>query len=146
MKYNLLQRVLHRWFVVLAVTALVITSVTPALADCPCVTQASGFAGGVGTPSNPYQVCMPSHLDNVRNHLSSNFVQTAHIDMSGFGNFTPIGDNVNHFVGFYDGELKTISNLTVTGASQNNRALFYTVGASGTVGFLIIKVLLPKSC
>jgi hypothetical protein len=50
--------------------------------------------------------------------LSGNYIQTADIDMSG-GNWTPIGigpeaTTANHFTGTFDGNGKTITNLTVS--------------------------------
>jgi hypothetical protein len=39
------------------------------------------FAGGTGTSGNPYQVANATHLNNVRNHLGSYFIQTANINL-----------------------------------------------------------------
>ncbi len=113
----------HYPFILVAVVAT-IAIVSPVLAQCPCVTQASGFAGGDGSPGDPYQVCLPAHLDNVRNHLSSHFIQTADLDMSGFGNFTPIGSEPSKFTGVYDGSSNEISGLAISFPSTDSVGLF----------------------
>ncbi len=117
------------WVVVVVAVALP----GRAHAQCPCETQPSGFAGGDGTPGNPYQVCLPEHLDNVRNHLSASFIQTADIDMGGFGNFTPIGDIFDPFDGSYDGSFLEISNLTTSHPSSNDIGLIGVVSATGSI-------------
>ena len=124
---------MHRWFVAVAVIVLVPVAPSPALAECPCETQPSGFAGGDGTPGNPFQVCMPSHLDNVRNHMSSNFVQTADIDMSGFGNFTPIGSIGSQFLGRYDGSNFEIQNISIIQPGSEDVGLFGVIGSEGVI-------------
>ncbi len=76
------------------------------------------FAGGDGSSGSPYQVATATHLNNVRNHLGASFVQTANIDLgvspynTGSG-FEPIGDSSTKFVGSFDGNGFTISNLYI---------------------------------
>jgi hypothetical protein len=67
------------------------------------------FAGGTGTSDDPYQVATPQHLDNIRNYLSSYFLQTADINLgippynTGYG-WNPIGGtNPYDFTGSYNG-------------------------------------------
>ena len=42
-----------------------------------CISTAFGFAGGDGSSGSPYQVSNADELDDVRNYLSSYFIQTA---------------------------------------------------------------------
>ena len=129
---------MHRWFVVAAVIALVPVAPNSTLAECPCETQPSGFAGGDGTPGNPFQVCLPEHLDNVRNHLSSHFIQTADIDMSGFGNFTPIGSIGNQFSGNYNGAFLEIQNISIIQPASNDVGLFGVLASTGVLQTIVL--------
>ncbi len=126
---------LHRWFVVVAVVALVMTEVNSAIAQCECVTEASGFGGGDGSFPNPYQVCRPEHLDEVRNHLSSAFIQTADIDLAGYS-FAPIGTQAAPFNGPYNGQNYSISNLTINLPAQDHVGLFGYTDIFAFVGTL----------
>ena len=61
------------------------------LASCPCPTEASGFAGGSGTPADPYLVCDAAQLDRVRDDLEGHYRLTADVDLDGVS-WTPIAD------------------------------------------------------
>ncbi|MCL1813901.1 MAG: hypothetical protein FWG29_10345 [Treponema sp.] len=67
--------------------------------------------------------------------LDANYKLTANIDMSGVSNFTPISpwvsDDHPHFTGVFDGNGKTISNLTVN--SAGDAGLFGYVGPGCTI-------------
>jgi hypothetical protein len=63
--------------------------------------------------------------------VSAHYRQTADIAMT-TGNFTPIGNSTNNFLGVYDGDGYTITGLIVTGTS-NYQGLFGIIGATGTV-------------
>lgn len=60
------------------------------------------FAGGDGSPEDPFLVETATHLDAVRDYAGSNFVQVAHIDLGeapwneGDG-WTPIGSSGTPF-------------------------------------------------
>lgn len=88
----------------------------------------AAFAGGDGSAASPYQVETAEQLDLVREHLDKHFVLTADIDLSAYGNWTPIGsfqprsdapedvevpDAQLAFSGSFDGAGHTISNLTI---------------------------------
>ncbi|MDD2234443.1 MAG: hypothetical protein PHV03_05980 [Desulfitobacteriaceae bacterium] len=93
---------------------------------------------GVGTAANPYQISSPEHLDGMREKMAENggtvhFIQTEDIDLSGYDNWTPIGDNTNPFKGTYDGNGKSIYNLNINDDTSNYVGLFGYVGASGTL-------------
>ena len=86
----------------------------------------SPFAGGSGTSGNPYRVASAEQLDSVRDYPSSNFIQTADIDLSGI-DWNPIG---GVFSGTYNGQDNKISNLTEDGSSSYF-AVFEEVGSGG---------------
>ncbi|MEQ8524130.1 T9SS type A sorting domain-containing protein [Gracilimonas sp.] len=79
------------------------------------------FAGGSGTPGDPYLVATAAQLNEVRNHLTSHFIQTADIDLGGddpAGDFynsglgwVPIGQFNNEFEGSYNGDGYKITGL-----------------------------------
>lgn len=69
---------------------------------------------GAGTQSNPYLVSTPQDLNSIRNNLTAYYELTNDIDMSGWGNFTPIATTTaNRFEGFIDGKGYKIINLNV---------------------------------
>ena len=75
------------------------------------------FAGGSGTSGDPYQIATALQLDSVRHHLSSHYILTANIDLSGYSDWKPIGYTYgasNPFNGTLDGNGKTISNMRIT--------------------------------
>lgn len=69
------------------------------------------FAGGSGTPADPYQIATAAQLDGIRNHLDAHFILTANIDLNGV-RFLPICDD---FSGSLDGNGFAISNWTHPG-------------------------------
>ncbi len=72
------------------------------------------FAGGDGSEENPYQVSTPEQLNAVRYDLSAHYIQINDIDMSDWGNWEPIGNSENAFLGSYNGNNYMINNLTFT--------------------------------
>ena len=71
------------------------------------------FAGGDGTPGDPYQVATAAQLNEIRNYLSDHFVLTDDIDLSAYTDgdgWAPIGPT---FWGSYDGAGHTISGLFI---------------------------------
>jgi len=97
-------------------------------------------SSGDGSSGNPYQIAMLDNLLWISAHLSSwgkSFIQTADIDAAATESwnleegFSPIGDNVNHFTGVYDGNSHTISSLYINRSGKDYQALFgYTSGAT----------------
>ncbi|ALX47853.1 hypothetical protein [Lentibacillus amyloliquefaciens] len=64
-------------------------------------------------------ISTPQDLDNIRNNLSGTFELTQDLDMSSWGNWTPIDD----FGGILDGKGYVIDNLTVD-ITSNDAGLF----------------------
>ena len=104
--------------------------------------SASPFAGGVGTPEDPYRIETAGQLAKIRDYRDKSFILISDIDLSSYGNWDPIGtfnmasDDPEKsevaksslaFVGRFDGDGHTISNLTV------NRPDTFCVGLFGFV-------------
>ncbi|ABI68386.1 chitobiase/beta-hexosaminidase C-terminal domain-containing protein [Syntrophomonas wolfei] len=87
------------------------------------------FAGGDGSVDNPYQIATPEQLDHVRNYLDKHFIQTADIDLNvapynANEGWKPIGEEGFEFKGTFNGNGKTISNLTIKRSSGGGVGLF----------------------
>ena len=104
--------------------------------------SASPFAGGVGTPEAPYRIATAGQLAKIKDYRDKSFILISDIDLSSYGNWDPIGtfnmeiDDPEKgevaksslaFVGRFDGNGHTISNLTV------NRPDTFGVGLFGFV-------------
>ncbi|MBW5448310.1 hypothetical protein GE107_19900 [Cohnella sp. CFH 77786] len=84
------------------------------------------FAGGKGTSISPYLISNASQLDAVRNHLGTDiyYQLTADIDLSGYENWLPIGNETKRFAGNFDGSGYTISNLSIDRPETDYIGLF----------------------
>ena len=87
------------------------------------------FAGGSGTEADPYKVATAEHLNNVRDHLDSHFIQIDDIDLGvspwkdGEG-WNPIGSGSAPFEGSYDGDDHSIYSLTINRPDEGYLGLF----------------------
>ena len=104
----------------------------------------SGYAGGNGIETNPYQISKPEHFDYLRQQVGNGddyrgvyFLITENLDFEGFdddgnssnGNFTAIGTSATPFKGFLDGGGHVLSNLKLKKTTDNG--LFnYLTGAT----------------
>lgn len=103
-------------------------------------------------PTKPqtFYIDSPEDLDNVRENMYQKdeegnfitsvpniFIQICDIDMSNFGNFTPIGNNNYVFDGTYIGNGFSISGLTIS-STATNIGLFGVIGENGSVDSLSI--------
>lgn len=87
---------------------------------------------GNGTAANPFKVATVDDLQRVGTgdykngpwRLDAHYIQTAHINLSGVANWTPIGAADRIFTGTYDGDGYTISNLKIN-SSYDSRSLGY---------------------
>ena len=95
------------------------------------------FSGsGSGTSGNPYIVASATQLNEVRNDLTAYYRQTALIDLSGFPNWTRMGNTItvgDNFTGTYDGNGYKVTGLSITSTSATGNGLFGVVGPGGTV-------------
>ncbi len=97
---------------------------------------APSFAGGSGTPADPYLVATAEQLNSVRDHLDAHFRQTADIDLgvapwNGGEGWVPMGTSLAPFTGNYDGDGYAIRNLTINRPNSSYQGLFVRIsGAS----------------
>jgi hypothetical protein len=88
-----------------------------------------------GSAGNPFLVATEADLRKVGTDtggwsLSVHYKQTENITLS--GSFTRIGNSANKFTGSYDGDGKTITNLTMS-MTDALLGVFGNIGATGTV-------------
>lgn len=95
-----------------------------------------GFSGGDGSQNDPYEISSCSHINDIRNNLSSNYSIVNDIDCSGV-NITQIGDETRPFKGNLYGNDYTISNLTFNSSSASE-SIFYAMN-NATITDLTIK-------
>ena len=86
---------------------------------------------GSGTPTDPYIIATPTHFEllaqNVQNgntYSDKYFKLGNDIDMSDVDGFMPIGSLSHNFSGNFDGDGKTISNLTINRPDESYVGLF----------------------
>ncbi|WP_003545435.1 GLUG motif-containing protein [Desulfotomaculum nigrificans] len=85
---------------------------------------------GSGTQTDPYKISTPQDLNAVRNNLTAYYELANDIDMSSFGNFTPIGNSSTKFKGNFNGKGYKIKNLTINISSQDVGLFGYTENAT----------------
>lgn len=106
----------------------------------------NGFAGGSGTIFDPYQIATAEQLDLVRKDLGANYVLVSDIDLSGYGNWEPIGEFQSKsdapedveipkaevaFRGTFDGQGHTVSGLKINTPQSMAVGLFGCVTGDG---------------
>ena len=108
------------------------------------------FAGGDGSLDSPYKISTPSHLNRIRDHLSSNFILIADIDLNDqilskeswystdYG-WLPIGYySSSPFLGSFDGQGHKISNLSISARNYDVNGLFGYLGESASLKNIIL--------
>jgi len=98
-------------------------------------TSTDAVTGGVHTdviPDGYVGIYTAKDLGNIRKNLSGKYVLMADIDLSTWGNWTPIGSSYDtSFGGIFDGNWYTISNLTIKDTYTGNNE--YIAGLFGYV-------------
>ncbi len=86
------------------------------------------FAGGTGTEDDPYLIEDAVQLDKVREQNSGQYFKLIKdIDLSSYDNWKPLSskdDSEHRFVGYFDGNGFTISNLKINRGNEDNVGLF----------------------
>jgi len=96
--------------------------------------QADAFAGGSGTPTDPFIITTAAHLDTVRFELSSHHRLGGNITLA--GNWVPIGTAATPFTGSFDGNGHSISGMSI---NSNIPALAVSLGLFGVTDNATIK-------
>lgn len=124
----------------------VVKALTCSIDDSWTVQDIPAFSGGSGTEADPYLISYPADLQQLsvltNGTSSSSYVnkfyrQTADIDMSKAGYFTPIS-NTSPFTGSYDGAGYAITNLDIVGTTKKPTGLFAAV-SGGSVSNLHLR-------
>ena len=94
---------------------------------------ASGYAGGDGTETNPYQISSPEQLAYLAQEVNGGneyrekfFTLEADIDLNNL-EWTPIGKTHNIFFGFFDGKNHTIKNLSLSKVETSENPFYMSV-------------------
>lgn len=82
-----------------------------------CDINQTPFGGGEGAQDDPYLLCSPVHVDNIREELDAHFQLEKDIDMAPLDGFKPIGGSFN-FRGYLDGNGRKISNLEIESSAD----------------------------
>ena len=95
------------------------------------------FSGGAGIVGNPYKITTIEQLKNIEKFNTSAFILLNDIELpiaeTGTSNFKPLFDDVNQFNGIFDGNGKTISNITMINEETFFTGLFAYIGSDGIV-------------
>jgi uncharacterized protein (TIGR02145 family) len=102
----------------------------------------AGFISGSGTWLDPYLVSNAGELFTIRIYPSSFFKQTANIDLgiapwNSDKGWLPIGPPNVPFIGNYDGNGYTISNLTINRPNESRVGLFGDIGSSSITNVIL---------
>ena len=96
------------------------------------------FCGGSGTQADPYLICTPADLDTLAQFVNGGmdfsgeyFRVVNNLNMSGYPNWRIIGASPGTpFMGHFDGNGRTISNLTVSSTANYCGLFGYVKGTS----------------
>jgi|GEM_PF-664945 len=131
---------LKRWASILTIIAIVCTTLLTGRmnlievsAEGASSTNGSMFAGGSGTPEDPWLISTADQLDEVRNHWDRNFKLINDIDLSEYGNWEPIPV----FGGSLDGNNYVIQGLYVR---ERSGGLFDTIESYASVARVNLEV------
>jgi hypothetical protein len=92
--------------------------------------NATVFAQGNGTLSNPFTISNIDELNYIRDNLDAHYKLIADLDLSSIENWDPIGGtcgddcDYEYFTGSFDGNNHTISNLTINLPNEYYIGLF----------------------
>lgn len=103
--------------------------------------ELSYACAGTGTLTDPYQICTSEQLASLSSNANSNvwnkyFKLMNNLDMTA-SNVNPIGNSDSAFSGYFDGNNKTISAVTINNTSLANSG-FFGVLQNATVKNLIL--------
>ncbi|MCS7460393.1 S-layer homology domain-containing protein [Paenibacillus doosanensis] len=111
----------------------------------PGASSDGGFAGGSGTPQDPWLVTTPGQLNAIRDNLSGHYKLGNDIDLTletgdplgqfydGGQGWEPIGTESQRFTGTFDGDGHKVIGLSINRSSEAEIGLFGSVGNGGAV-------------
>lgn len=96
------------------------------------VLDKSPFASGNGSKTSPYEVTNLEQLNRIKFNNGMSFIQTADINVN-YMKYSPLFTEDDPFMGEYNGNGHTISNIAVDNEEADNIALFSVIGEDGVV-------------
>lgn len=90
------------------------------------------FASGNGSKTSPYEVTNLEQLNRIKFNNGMSFIQTADINVN-YMKYNPLFTEDDPFMGEYNGNGHTISNVVVDNEEADNIALFSVIGEDGIV-------------
>lgn len=116
-------------------TVLPLETTTGGVIVTNCDTLPSGFAGGAGTLVDPYQICNLEQLNNIRNHLSANFILTSNIDAAITTTFNTGAGwlPIPNFTGTINGQGFVIKGLFINRPATNDVGFIGRLQSNGEV-------------
>jgi hypothetical protein len=96
------------------------------------------YSGGTGEPNDPYRIGTAADLTDIANHIEDYnkcFVMVNDINLAGhaWAESNIIGNYYNPFTGFFDGNGRVISNLTIDAPTVHRVGLFGRIHKDGEV-------------
>ncbi|MGA1979181.1 MAG: GLUG motif-containing protein [Sedimentisphaerales bacterium] len=91
-----------------------------------CSLSSGKYSGGTGEPNDPYIIATPNDLCDIGNHIedyNKNFIMVNDINMAGFYDTHPVFMISGNFIGVFDGNGHSISNI------RGTEGLFETLGS-----------------
>ncbi len=144
----------NKMFRSLFVVSLLITGMFVGLIgfDDEFVGEVSAFAGGDGSPGNPFKISNVTHLQNMSANLSAHYILINDIDASNtttwnwngtiYNGFNPIANDIdsgadgfqgNNFSGSLDGQGYNITGLFINRSSEDYVGLFGRINSSAVI-------------
>jgi hypothetical protein len=96
------------------------------------------YSGGTGEPNDPYRIATPNDLNDIGNHVedfNKYFVMVNDINLADYTGtqFSIIGDSATKFTGIFDGNSRSICNLTYQATTSDYIGLFGCVAQTGHI-------------
>lgn len=107
----------------------------------------SPYAAGTGTGGSPFEICTATQLNAIGSTVadwSKSFILKGDINMTSV-TYNQIGNDATAFTGTFDGNYKTISNLTHGGTGTNDSSGFIGRQQGGTIKRLKLTSLTMNS-
>ena len=100
-------------------------------------------SGGPGTSASPYVICAAADLAALAGRVNAGtepggrfYLLANDIDLSAYrtgADWTPIGNDTNRFQGYFDGNGKTVSRLSIDNSAISYAGLFGVIDGGGEI-------------
>jgi hypothetical protein len=111
------------------------------LESYPYLLSRAIFDGGTGTIEDPYEISTCEMIRDIDYFTSNNFELVNDIDCDGVY-LTQTGSEYNHFMGNFDGNHYTISNMVIESGGDNYVGMFAVIGVGASVENMALENIL----